>query len=54
MGAKIKDIDKRHSPSPAAYQIPSKIAESPGKTMAQKLKGSMGEGSLAPGPGAYD
>lgn len=54
MGAKLKDSLQKGTPSPAAYNIPSKITESPGKTMAQKLKGSMDSGTLAPGPGAYD
>lgn len=52
MGAKLQAIDKRHSPSPQAYQIPSKIKESPGKTMGQKLKGGDPK-PFAPGPGAY-
>ena len=33
MGAKITDIDKRHSPGPQAYNIPSKIVERQGKSM---------------------
>jgi hypothetical protein len=33
MGAKIEEIDKRISISPQKYEIPSKIIESPGKTM---------------------
>lgn len=54
MGAKLKDSIQKDTPSPAAYNIPSKITESPGKTMAQRLKGSMDAGSFAPGPGAYE
>ena len=55
MGAKLTDIDKRHSPSPNAYNIPSKIVEKQGKSMGQKLKpGEIGGKTLAPGPGAYD
>ena len=55
MGAKLQDIDKRHSPSPQAYNIPSKIIEKQGKSMGQKLKpGEIGGKTLAPGPGAYN
>lgn len=53
MGAKISDIDKRVSPSPQAYNIPSKMVENVGKSMGQKLKGSLEVGTIAPGPGAY-
>ena len=54
MGAKLKEDKKHISPSPGTYEIPSKISESPGKTMAQRLKSSMDAGTLAPGPGAYN
>ena len=55
MGAKLEAIDKRSSPSPDAYNIPSKIVEKQGKSMGQKLKpGEIGGKTLAPGPGAYD
>ena len=33
MGAKLNEIDKRHSPSPNTYNIPSKIIEKQGKSM---------------------
>ena len=54
MAAKLSDIDKRHSPSPQAYNIPSKVVEKQGKSMGQKLKSEIGQKTLAPGPGAYE
>ena len=53
MGSKLVDIDKRLSPSPQAYNIPSKMVEKQGKTMGERLKGSLSPTSIAPGPGAY-
>ena len=55
MGAKLAFRDKRVSASPDRYDIPSKMLESPGKTMGQKLGGSLGSlGRLkVPGPGQY-
>ncbi len=52
MGHKITDIDKRHSPSPQAYTVPSKMVEKQGKTMGEKLKGAFTP-TISPGPGAY-
>ena len=55
MGAKIQDIDKRTSPGPQAYNIPSRTVENQGKSMGVKLmNGAIGGKTLAPGPGAYD
>lgn len=54
MAAKLSVVDKRVSASPDKYDIPSKIIESQGKTMGEKLPGSMSGGRLAvPGPGQY-
>jgi hypothetical protein len=53
MGAKFEGVDKRVIVSPQAYNIPSKIIEQPGKSMGQKLKGSLETNSFSPGPGAY-
>ena len=37
MGGRLKTIDKRVSPSPGAYNIPSKMIEKSGKTMGSKF-----------------
>ena len=54
MGGRYESTLKLNGPSPASYNIPTKITESPGKTIAMKLKGSMESNTFAPGPGAYD
>jgi len=38
MAAKLGVIDKRHSPSPDAYQLPSKMVEKSGRTFGLKLE----------------
>jgi hypothetical protein len=53
MGGKSKEIDERVSPGPSAYNIPSKLVESAGKSMGVRLKGSMDATGDSPGPGAY-
>ena len=53
MGAKLTKIDKRLSPGPSAYEIPSKVVENVGKSMGAKLKGSMDTTVTSPGPGTY-
>jgi hypothetical protein len=55
MGSKLKVIDKRLSPSPQAYSIPSKLVESHGKTFGLKLGSSVADGPKfkTPGPGQY-
>ena len=53
MGPKLKDIDKRMSPGPANYNIPSKMVEKVGKSMGERLPGTIGQPTIAPGPGAY-
>jgi hypothetical protein len=40
-------------PGAGTYNIPDKIIESPGKSMAAKLKNLSLEGKLGPGPGGY-
>lgn len=52
MGSKIGDIDKRVSPGPSVYDIPSKIVEKQGKTFGLKVAG-LKDTTQAPGPGAY-
>jgi hypothetical protein len=39
MGSKISEIDKRVSPGPSVYDIPSKIVEKQGKTFGLKAIG---------------
>lgn len=39
MGSKINEIDKRVSPGPSVYDIPSKIVEKQGKTFGLKAIG---------------
>lgn len=53
MGGKLKVIDKRVSASPDRYDLPSKIIETTGKTMGQKLTGSLVKLNNVPGPGQY-
>lgn len=55
MGARIMLKDRRISASPDRYNIPSKILESPGKTMGAKLGSSIASvGRIrVPGPGTY-
>ena len=52
MGSKLVDIDKRVSPGPSNYDIPSKVVEKVGKTFGLKIL-SMKETTHVPGPGAY-
>lgn len=55
MAAKVQAVDKRVSASPDQYNLPSKLVESPGKTMGMRLTGSLNSmGRLnVPGPGQY-
>lgn len=53
MGAKHAKIGKNVGAAPGQYNIPSKISESPGKTMGARLISSMQPGSQGPGPGQY-
>ena len=55
MGAKISDIDKRHSPSPQAYDLKGHLIGSNGSKWAfgSEVRKGMGSKSLSPGPGAY-
>tara|TARA_B100000780_G_scaffold181157_1_gene127083 strand:- start:373 stop:639 length:267 start_codon:yes stop_codon:yes gene_type:complete len=55
MGAKIKDIDKRYSPSPSAYNLERHQIGKNGSKWgfgSEVRKGLMSK-SLSPGPGAY-
>jgi len=40
-------------PAPGAYELPSKVIESPGKSIGARLNIGSKEGLLGPGPGAY-
>lgn len=51
MGGRIKEMDKTFSPSPQAYNIPSKVVEKQGKSFGVKLRSSLASGDLVPGPG---
>ena len=51
MAAKLTAIDKRLSPSPDAYNIPSKVVENSGKSFGLKFKSCLTSNSIAPGPG---
>jgi hypothetical protein len=57
IGAKLVDNankEKANFPGPSQYQIPSRLSESPGKTMGIKLKSSLEGGPMnVPGPGTY-
>ena len=55
MGARIMLKDRKVSASPDRYNVPSKILESPGKTMGARLGNSIASvGRLrVPGPGTY-
>ena len=52
MGSKITDVDKRVSPGPSVYDLPSKIIEKQGKTFGIKIH-NLKDVTNAPGPGAY-
>ena len=52
MGSKLVDIDKRVSPGPSVYDIPSKVVEAQGKTFGLKIEG-LKDLTNTPGPGAY-
>ena len=52
MGAKISEIDKRVSPGPSNYDIPSKMVEKQGKSFGLKIH-NLKDTTKAPGPGAY-
>jgi hypothetical protein len=56
MGAKLgNDLGKSFGPAPGHYDIPSRMAESPGKTMGKKLDSSLVTGDInVPGPGQYN
>lgn len=53
MAQKLQVIDKRSSPSPTAYTIPSKVVEAQGKTFGLKITDKVTTNVLAPGPGSY-
>ena len=53
MASKLTAVDKRVSPPPNSYNIPSKIVEKDGKTFGLKLKGLTTTDKLTPGPGTY-
>jgi hypothetical protein len=54
MGAKLENNPhKFSSPSPDKYTIPSKLVESPGKTMGEKTKILKNSTIDVPGPGTY-
>jgi hypothetical protein len=53
MGSRLQVIDKRVSPSPGAYELPSKMVEKQGKTFGIKIKDVVTTDKLAPGPGQY-
>ena len=42
------------TPAPGDYSIPSKVVESPGKSIGQKLDGGIYPKSIGPGPAGYD
>ena len=55
MGNKIKDVDKRYSPSPSAYNLTRHTIGNNGNKWgfgSEVRKGLMSK-SLSPGPGAY-
>ena len=41
MGSKLTTVDKRHAPSPDAYNIPSKMVEKSGKSFGLKFQSSL-------------
>ena len=53
MGAKHNSVSKPSGAAPGQYNIPSRIAESPGKTMGARFVSSMQPGAQGPGPGQY-
>jgi hypothetical protein len=53
MGQKLLVIDKKLSPSPNAYNIPSKVVEKQGKSFGLKITDKITSNVLAPGPGSY-
>ena len=51
---RIQQPDKSNlGPGPGGYDIPSKMVEKQGKTIAPRLKSSLDGKSIAPGPGTY-
>lgn len=55
MGAKTNlENGKLNVPGAGSYELPSKLSESPGKTMGQKLEIISLAGKLGPGPGGYN
>ena len=51
IAGRYKQNDKKIGASPDQYNIPSKIIESPGKTMGKRLVTSLKAGDRLPGPG---
>jgi hypothetical protein len=54
MAGKAKNGLKLDTPGAGHYEMPSKIVESQGKTMAMKYKQKSEAGILGDGPGAYN
>jgi hypothetical protein len=55
MGAKTNlENGRLNVPGAGSYDLPSKIVESPGKTIGQKLDITSLAGKLGPGPGGYN
>ena len=54
IAGKYASADKNNSPGPNQYDIPSKVIEKQGKTFGIKLKGSLTNDTLGPGPGGYN
>ena len=52
MGKMYPLPQKQKTPGAGEYTIPSKIVESPGKTMGEKR--DLNFNSIVPGPGSYD
>lgn len=54
MGAKVQtENTKLNVPGAGTYESPSKIVESPGKSMGVKFEQKSLKGVLGPGPGGY-
>jgi len=55
MKGKHKELEPSYkkTPGPGSYAFPSKIVESPGKSMSKKFKTSHFVGDLGKGPAAY-
>ena len=51
MGTKVAPPDKMETPGPGVYNLPSKMQESPGKTIGSRYKED--RDNRVPGPGSY-